>query len=183
MSFRLFRHEWKAWVRSFREGDSRFTNFGKRLFSIAAWSLVFHFRNSPLVTSSHFQCTEFCVARFCECSHSSAFLLLKYLANRCLIVYSYFEKRCRKKCTRQSRKALWVVWSSLFFREIWRNWHMKMCLRVLTESNKSRFDSYSVRNSVSFMSHITFRDRRVPIFSDNLSRNSCIPSPFVFVFE
>ena len=23
--------------------------------------------------------------------------------------YSYFEKGCRKKCTRQSRRALWVV--------------------------------------------------------------------------
>ena len=33
-------------------------------------------------------------------------------------VYSYFEKGCRKKCTRQSRKALWVVLSSLFFKEI-----------------------------------------------------------------
>ena len=37
--------------------------------------------------------------------------------------YSYFEKGCRKKCTRQSREALWVVLSSLFFREIWKNWH------------------------------------------------------------
>ena len=27
-------------------------------------------------------------------------------------VYSYFEKGCRKKCTRQSRKVLWVVLSS-----------------------------------------------------------------------
>ena len=36
-------------------------------------------------------------------------------------VYSYFEKGCRKKCTRQSRKALWVVLSSLFFKEVWKN--------------------------------------------------------------
>ena len=49
-----------------------------------------------------------------------------------------------------------------------------VCLRELKESNKSRFDSYSVRNSVSIISHITFRDCRVHIFSDNLSRNSCI---------
>ena len=48
---------------------------------------------------------------------------------------------------------------------------MEMCLRVLKESNKSRFDSYSVRNSVLIISHITFRDCRVHIFSDNLSRN------------
>ena len=49
---------------------------------------------------------------------------------------------------------------------------MEMCLRVLKESNKSRFDSYSVRNSVLIISHITFRDCRVHIFSDNLPRNS-----------
>ena len=42
---------------------------------------------------------------------------------------------------------------------------MEICLRVLKESNKSRFDSYSVRNSVLNISHITFRDCRVHIFS------------------
>ena len=31
---------------------------------------------------------------------------------------------------------------------------MDVCLRVLKESNKSRFDSYSVRNSVLIISHI-----------------------------
>ena len=34
-----------------------------------------------------------------------------------------------------------------------------------------------VRNSVLIISHITFRDCRVHIFSDNLSRNSCIRVP------
>ena len=52
---------------------------------------------------------------------------------------------------------------------------MGVCLRVLKESNKSRFDSYSVvRKIVLIISHITFRDCRVHSFSDNLSRNSCI---------
>ena len=51
---------------------------------------------------------------------------------------------------------------------------MDVCLRVLKESNKSRFDSYSVRNSVLIISHIAFRDCRVHSFSDNLSRNSCM---------
>ena len=51
---------------------------------------------------------------------------------------------------------------------------MDVCLRVLKESNKGRFDSYSVRNSVLVISHITFLDYRVQIFSKNLSRNSCI---------
>ena len=47
---------------------------------------------------------------------------------------------------------------------------MDLCLRVLKESNKSRFDSCSVKNSVLIISHITFRDCRPHIFSDNLSR-------------
>ena len=53
---------------------------------------------------------------------------------------------------------------------------MKMCLRVLTESNK-RFDTATVvRNSVSIISYITFHDCPVHIFSDNLSQNGCIRS-------
>ena len=39
-------------------------------------------------------------------------------------VYSYFEKCCWIKCTRQRRKVLWVVLSSpffFFFKEIWKN--------------------------------------------------------------
>ena len=92
-------------------------------------------------------------------------------------IYSYFEKGCRKKCTRQSWKVLWVVLSSLFFKEIWKD---KLCLRMLKESNKSRFHSYSVRNSVLIISHIAFRDCREHNFSDNLSRKSCICiTPFV----
>ena len=83
---------------------------------------------------------------------------------RCL--YSYFEKGCRKKYTRQSRKVLWVR----IAREA-----IVVSLRVLKESNKSRFDSYSIRNSVLIISHITFRDSRVHFFPHNLSRNSCFP--------
>ena len=43
-----------------------------------------------------------------------------------------------------------------------------VCLRVLKESNKSRFDSYRVRNSVFIISHITFRDCRLNIYPVNL---------------
>ena len=46
---------------------------------------------------------------------------------------------------------------------------MDLCLQVLKESSKRRFDSYSVRNSVLIISHITFRDCRLHTFSDNLS--------------
>ena len=41
---------------------------------------------------------------------------------------------------------------------------MDVCLRVLKKSNKSRFDSYSVGNSVLIISLITFRDCPVHIF-------------------
>ena len=51
---------------------------------------------------------------------------------------------------------------------------MDVCLHGLKESNKSRLNSYSVRNSVLIISHITFRDCRVHSFSDDLSRNNCI---------
>ena len=59
-----------------------------------------------------------------------------------------------------------MVLSSLFFKEFERmaGEAVDICLRVLKESNKSRFDSYSVRNSVLRISHITFRDCRVHIF-------------------
>ena len=51
---------------------------------------------------------------------------------------------------------------------------MDICLRVLKESTKSRFDSYSVRKCALIISYVTFRDCRLHIFSDNFSRNSCI---------
>ena len=38
------------------------------------------------------------------------------------------------------------------------------CLQVPKESNKSRFDSYGVRNSVLIISNITIRYCRVHIF-------------------
>ena len=70
-----------------------------------------------------------------------------------------------------------MVLSSFFFqrnlKELARK-AMEICLRALKENNKSRFDSYSVRNSVLIISHVTFRDCHMHIFSDNLSRNSCI---------
>ena len=53
------------------------------------------------------------------------------------------------------------------------------CLLVLKEGNKRSFDSYSFRNSVFIISHITFRDGRVHIFADNLSRNSCIQKSII----
>ena len=51
---------------------------------------------------------------------------------------------------------------------------MDVCLRVQTASNKSRLDSFSVRNSVLIISHIIFWGCHVHIFSVNVSPNSCI---------
>ena len=56
-----------------------------------------------------------------------------------------------------------------------KEWHERPCTYVcelLKESDKCKFDSCTVRNGVLIISHITFRDCRVHIFSDNLSRNS-----------
>ena len=52
----------------------------------------------------------------------------------------------------------------------WQNIH----LQVVKEINKSRFNSYSARNSVLIISHITFWDSHMHIFSNNSSRNSCM---------
>ena len=50
---------------------------------------------------------------------------------------------------------------------------MAVRLRVLKDSNKSRFDSYSVRNGVLIIPYYLSGLSRA-VFSDNLSRNSCI---------
>ena len=67
----------------------------------------------------------------------------------------------------------WVRCSSKKFERMSQE-AVDVCLHVLKESNKRNFDSYSVRNSVLIISHITFQDCRVHIFADNLSQNRCI---------
>ena len=49
------------------------------------------------------------------CSHP------RFIVRGFFIVYSGLKKGCRKKCTRQSQKVLWVVLSALFSKEIWKN--------------------------------------------------------------
>ena len=88
-----------------------------------------------------------------------------------------FRKRLSEKSVRENpeRDCGWfcVHRSSKKLERMARE-TMDIRLQVLKESNKSRFDSYSVRNGVLTISHNAFRDCRVHIFSDNLSRNSCI---------
>ena len=67
----------------------------------------------------------------------------------------------------------WVLSSSKKFERMARE-AVDICLRVVKESNKSRFESYSFRNTVLIISLITFRECCMHIFFDNLSRNSCI---------
>ena len=58
-----------------------------------------------------------------------------------------------------------------------KEWHLKPwtyvceCYRKATQINST---AAIIRNSVLIISHVTFRDCRVHIFSDNLSRNNCI---------
>ena len=91
-----------------------------------------------------------------------------------VILYSYFEKGCREKCTRQSWKALWVVLSSLFWHE--RPW--KCVCACKRKATKVVSTTTVVRNSVLIMSHITFRACCGHSCSDNLSRNSCKKNRF-----
>ena len=60
---------------------------------------------------------------------------------------------------------------------------MKMCLRVLTESNKSRFDSYSCQEQC--IDHIPYYLSGLPHahFFRQLSRNSCIQSVFNLIVD
>ena len=66
-------------------------------------------------------------SRLLTCLLCPALDILTSLQKQCCIytrhntLYSYFKKGCRKKCTRQSRKVLWVVFSSLFFKQISKN--------------------------------------------------------------
>ena len=78
-------------------------------------------------------------------------------------IYSYFEKGCRKKARDNPDRYcgwFWVPFPSKKFGRM-AGEAMDVCLRVLKESNKSRFDSYSVRKSVLIISH---RDCQVHFF-------------------
>ena len=78
-------------------------------------------------------------------------------------ITSYFEKGCRKKCTRQSRKALWVVLSSLCFSKKFERIDTKGHGNVFA-SAKVHSTATVVRNRVLIITHVTFRDYREHIF-------------------
>ena len=98
-----------------------------------------------------------------------------------LFYIQLFRERLSEKVHATNPKGIVGGFELTVFQRNLKEWQERpsaeavdICLRVLKESNKSRFDSYSVGNSVLIISHITFRDCRVHMFSDNLSRNSCI---------
>ena len=84
-----------------------------------------------------------------------------------LLLYSYFEKGCRKKVHATIPKSFVggfeVHCSSKKFEKMAQE-AMDVCLQVLKKSNKRGLDSLSVRNSVLIISHFTFRDCHVHIF-------------------
>ena len=86
-----------------------------------------------------------------------------------VLVYSYFEKGCRKKYTRQSQKVLWVVLRALFFKEIWKSGtgggggvdgHMFTSAKG---KKQTKWDRQLQSLGTVVISHITFRDRLVHI--------------------
>ena len=86
-------------------------------------------------------------------------------------VYRYFEEGCRKQCRRQSQWCcgwFWIHCSSKQFERMTRK-AMDVCLLVLKLSNKSRFDSYSVRISDHIPCYLSGLSRahffRQPLFS------------------
>jgi len=91
------------------------------------------------------------------------------MADECRNVYSYFEKSCRKKCTRQSRKVLWVNCSSKKFERIARD-AMDIYLLVLKKSNESRLDSCCRQEQC--IGHI-------PYYLSRLSRAHFFPTTFL----
>ena len=85
----------------------------------------------------------------------------------CYLEYTAISRKVVGESARDNPERycgwFWVHCSSKKFKRIARE-AMDVCLRLLKESNKGRFDSYSVRNGVLIISPITFRDRRVPNF-------------------
>ena len=127
-------------------------------------------------------------SRLLKCLPCPACYILTFHQKKCCIrdtiLYTAISRKVVGKSARDNpvRYCGWF-WVHCFSKKFQRmaGESMDVCLRVLKESNKSRFDSYGVRKSALIISRITFRDCRVHSFSDNLSRNSCITKCVVHV--
>ena len=124
--------------------------------------------------------------RVCDCSLSNKqpnvrdmvdnFLLL--LVCQISLSYTATSRKVVGKSVRDNseRYCGWFLFhcSSKKFERMSRE-AMDLCLRVLKEKNKSRFDSCCVSNSVFIISYACYLSGLSRAhFSDNLSRNSCM---------
>ena len=135
MFYSVWQVEKKKLYRSPKHSDSLYINqtllfnfFIQNTIFISVTTLFMHLLNVFLFPAICFKVpitrTFFDFPRRFELSGVDRTLHIWNMKPTCVIdAYSYFEKSCRKKCTPQSRKALWVVLSSLFFKEIWKNWY------------------------------------------------------------
>ena len=94
----------------------------------------------------------------------------------CLHKLHLFRERLSEKVHATIPKGIVGGLSSLFFKEIWKNstrGHGRTCMFVNAhgKQQKSVRQLQYIKNSVLIICHVTFRDCRVHIFSDNLSRN------------
>ena len=105
----------------------------------------------------------------------SSVLTLKFF------LYSYFEKGCQKKCTRQSRKVLWVVLSSLFFKEISKNGTRGRGCMFACAKGKQKKTFWQLQSQEQCIHHISYYLSGLSraIFAANLSWNSYILSNIV----
>ena len=90
---------------------------------------------------------------------------------------SYFEKVCRKKCKRHSRKVLWVVLSVLFFKEIWKNvtgGHGHIFASVKGKQEQYVRELQSLGTVYWSFPIFPFGIVAFTFFPTNLSPNSCI---------
>ena len=115
-----------------------------------------------------------------NCERQGCNLCISFIRNRppneCWLHTAISRKVVRKSASDNPERYCGWFWIHCFSKKFQRMAReaMDVCLRVLKESNKSRFDSYSFRKSALIISHITFGDCRVHSFSDNLSLNSCM---------
>ena len=87
-------------------------------------------------------------------------------------IYSYFEKGCEKRYTQQSWRVLWVILSSLFFKENWKNDTGGHRGIVANAKRKQQWKIQQLQCQEQGIDHIPYylcRLSRVH-FCDNLSR-------------
>ena len=83
-------------------------------------------------------------------------------ASKKTYLYTAFSRKVVGKSARDNPERYCGSFEFTVLQRNLKEWHERPW--TLKESNKSRFDSYIVRNSVLLISHITFRDCRVHIF-------------------